>query len=43
MSLPGIRRFVIVPLLLNVLLMGGAFWWLFSRMFWWLFSRMGDW
>ncbi|EHD23011.1 MULTISPECIES: sulfate transporter CysZ [Brenneria] len=34
-SLPGIRRFVILPLLVNILLMGGAFWW--------LFTRLGDW
>lgn len=41
MSLPGIRRFVIIPLLLNVLLMGGAFWWLFSRMGEWISRLMG--
>lgn len=40
-SLPGIRRFVIIPLLLNVLLMGGAFWWLFSRMGDWIARLMG--
>ncbi|RLM22635.1 sulfate transporter CysZ [Brenneria alni] len=34
-SLPGIRHFVILPLLVNILLMGGAFWW--------LFTRLGDW
>ncbi|MEC5318311.1 sulfate transporter CysZ [Brenneria populi subsp. brevivirga] len=34
-SLPGIRRFVILPLLVNIVLMGGAFWW--------LFTRLGDW
>lgn len=34
-SRPGIRRFVILPLLVNILLMGGAFWW--------LFNRIGDW
>lgn len=27
--LPGIRRFVIIPLLVNILLLGGAFVWLF--------------
>ncbi len=27
---PGIRRFVILPLLINIVLMGGAFWWLFA-------------
>lgn len=30
--LPGIRRFVLVPLLINVLLMGGAFIWLFYQL-----------
>ncbi|MEH2919557.1 sulfate transporter CysZ [Samsonia erythrinae] len=34
-SLPGIRRFVILPLLMNIVLMGSAFWW--------LFTRLGDW
>lgn len=29
---PGIRRFVILPLLVNILLMGGAFWWLFTQL-----------
>ncbi|MFT8211810.1 MAG: sulfate transporter CysZ [Symbiopectobacterium sp.] len=46
MSLPGIRRFVIIPLLVNILLMGGAFWWLFSRMGEWiarLMSHVPDW
>lgn len=31
-SQPGIRRFVILPLLVNILLMGGAFWWLFTQL-----------
>lgn len=31
-TLPGVRRFVILPLLVNIVLMGGAFWWLFSRL-----------
>jgi CysZ protein len=31
-SLPGIRRFVILPLAVNVVLMGGAFWWLFTKL-----------
>lgn len=46
MSQPGIRRFVIIPLLVNVLLMGSAFWWLFSRMGEWIARLMGyvpDW
>ncbi|PKB87372.1 sulfate transporter CysZ [Ewingella americana] len=34
-SLPGIRRFVVLPLLVNIVLMGGAFWW--------LFAKLGDW
>lgn len=33
---PGIKRFVILPLLLNIVLMGGAFWWLFSRLNNWI-------
>lgn len=33
--LPGIRRFVLLPLLINILLMGGAFIW--------LYYRLGDW
>lgn len=35
-GLPGIRRFVILPLLVNIVLMGGAFWWLFSRLGAWI-------
>ena len=35
-SLPGIRRFVVIPLLVNILLMGGAFWWLFTKMGQWI-------
>lgn len=33
---PGIKRFVILPLLLNIVLMGGAFWWLFTRLSDWI-------
>lgn len=33
---PGIRRFVILPLALNILLLGSAFWWLFSRLNDWI-------
>ncbi len=43
---PGIRRFVILPLLVNVLLMGGYFIWLFSRLGDWipaLLSHVPDW
>ncbi|QWC53400.1 sulfate transporter CysZ [Pectobacterium atrosepticum] len=35
-SLPGIRRFVILPLLMNIVLMGGAFWWLFTQLNDWI-------
>lgn len=45
-SRPGIRRFVILPLLVNILLMGGAFWWLFNRIGDWvpqLMSYVPDW
>ena len=38
--LPGIRRFVIVPLVLNFLLMGGAFIWLFFQLGHWLPALM---
>lgn len=33
--LPGIRRFVVMPLLINIVMLGGAFIW--------LFYRLGDW
>ncbi|MCX8956708.1 sulfate transporter CysZ [Erwinia psidii] len=39
-NLPGIRRFVIVPLIVNILLMGIAFFWLFSRLGHWLPALM---
>jgi CysZ protein len=45
-SRPGIRRFVILPLLVNILLMGGAFWWLFNRISDWVSQLMNlvpDW
>lgn len=45
-SLPGIRRYVILPLLINIILMGGAFWWLFTRLESWipsLMSHVPDW
>lgn len=44
--LPGIRRFVVVPLLVNILLLGGAFYWLFSRLSHWipqLMAYIPDW
>ncbi len=43
---PGIRRFVILPLLVNILLMGGAFIWLFRQLGDWipaLMSHVPDW
>jgi len=45
-ALPGIRRFVFLPLLINVVLIGGAFWWLFSQLGSWipsLMSHVPDW
>lgn len=45
-GLPGIRRYVFLPLLVNVLLMGAAFWWLFTRLGSWipsLMSHVPDW
>lgn len=39
-GLPGIRRYVFLPLLVNIILMGGAFWWLFTRLGSWLPSLM---
>lgn len=45
-TLPGIRRFVIMPLLVNILLMGGAFLWLFMQLDSWipqLMTHVPDW
>ncbi|MGL5007229.1 MAG: sulfate transporter CysZ [Plesiomonas sp.] len=42
----GIRRYVILPLLVNILLLGGAFYWLASHMQKWigqLLSHIPDW
>lgn len=39
-SQPGIRRYVILPLLVNILLMGSAFWWLFTQLDVWIPSLM---
>ncbi|MDJ0035189.1 sulfate transporter CysZ [Pantoea allii] len=44
--LPGIRRFVIIPLLVNIVLLGGAFVWLFYQLDTWipqLMSHVPDW
>ncbi len=38
--LPGIRRYVIIPLLVNILLLGGAFIWLFKA---WGFGFRSSW
>lgn len=35
-TLTGIRRFVILPLMVNVLLLGGSFWWLYRRLHIWI-------
>ncbi|CAK9885567.1 MAG: Sulfate transporter CysZ [Candidatus Erwinia impunctatus] len=37
---PGIRRFVILPLLVNILLIGGAFLWLYLRLQVWIPQMM---
>ncbi|WJV54709.1 sulfate transporter CysZ [Prodigiosinella aquatilis] len=42
LSLPGIRRFVILPMLINVLLMSGAFWWLLHQLDNWIPHLMAD-
>lgn len=34
--LPGIRRYVIVPLLINIILLGSAFYWLFTKLNEWI-------
>ncbi|AWH89672.1 sulfate transporter CysZ [Limnobaculum parvum] len=39
-TLPGIKRFVILPLLINILLIGGAFWWLYSQLGEWIPTLM---
>ncbi|MDF7680673.1 sulfate transporter CysZ [Enterobacteriaceae bacterium ESL0689] len=39
-TMPGIRRYVFLPLFINTLLMGGAFWWLFTCIDSWLSSLM---
>ncbi|AFH92456.1 TPA: sulfate transporter CysZ [Providencia stuartii] len=33
---PGIKRFVILPLLANIILLGGAFWWLYTKLGGWI-------
>lgn len=36
MMRPGLRAFVILPLLANIVVMGGALWWLFSQFGGWI-------
>ncbi|AOM39334.1 sulfate transporter CysZ [Xenorhabdus hominickii] len=33
---PGIKRFVLLPLLANILLLGGSFWWLYQKLDSWI-------
>ncbi|MDR0217795.1 MAG: sulfate transporter CysZ [Enterobacteriaceae bacterium] len=45
-TLPGIKRFVLLPLLANMLLIGGSFWWLYQRLgdwIQWTLSKIPDW
>ncbi|NHB93295.1 sulfate transporter CysZ [Photorhabdus cinerea] len=42
----GIKRFVLLPLLANILLLGGSFWWLYQKLeSWvhWILSKVPDW
>lgn len=34
--LPGIKRYVLLPLLVNIALLGGAFWWLYRQLSVWI-------
>ncbi|NIH19486.1 sulfate transporter CysZ [Morganella morganii] len=46
MMRPGIRAFVILPLLANIVVMGGALWWLFSQFggwMTWLMDKVPGW
>lgn len=43
---PGIKRFVLLPLLANILLLGGSFWWLYQQLENWLpsiLNKVPDW
>ncbi|TCW00480.1 sulfate transporter CysZ [Biostraticola tofi] len=45
-TLPGIKRYVMIPLLLNIILLGGSFWWLYSKLNEWMPKAMAyipDW
>ncbi|WMQ73198.1 MAG: Sulfate transporter CysZ [Sodalis sp.] len=39
--LPGIKRYVLLPLLINIVLLGGAFWWLYRQFSVWIPYLMG--
>ncbi|WP_434527213.1 sulfate transporter CysZ [Photorhabdus asymbiotica] len=42
----GIKRFVLLPLLANILLLGGSFWWLYQKLGnWvhWILDKVPDW
>lgn len=44
--LPGIKRYVLLPLLVNIALLGSAFWWLYRQLSQWipqLMSYVPDW
>ncbi|MEQ1975900.1 sulfate transporter CysZ [Xenorhabdus sp. SGI240] len=43
---PGIKRFVLLPLLANILLLGGSFWWLYHKLgdwIQWTLDKIPDW
>ncbi|KMW72861.1 sulfate transporter [Photorhabdus luminescens subsp. luminescens] len=43
---PGIKRFVLLPLLANILFLGGSFWWLYQKLenwIHWIVSKTPDW
>ncbi|REF27595.1 CysZ protein [Xenorhabdus cabanillasii] len=43
---PGIKRFVLLPLLANILLFGSSFWWLYQRLDGWIqwaLDKVPDW
>lgn len=43
---PGLKRFVILPLLANIIILGSAFWWLYGQigeMVNWMMEKVPDW
>lgn len=43
---PGLKRFVILPLLANIIILGSAFWWLYGQigeMVNWVMEKVPDW